>query len=573
MANKNITRLVKSEQGGPHFETIDDTGDVIKLAARAGELDLVEEFGYPADREAALDIVTQLAIGAGLDALRDAGIPLVRRYKTTTKGTQLPASWGLPEELRDDTGVIFACAFPGVDFFASEARKHYQDQARRRLLDELTHLRDSIDAGGNGKVPLQLQERIEALLAELEANPYTFERRFLFKLLSMGHSQFAELIGARGPEYPDQRRLRERHTGHQLGRGLDTQWAVPAGGRDLGGQRHQRRGARVDRCGFLASGAAATDEKVEDAAIPFDRRRHGMIIGMGAASLVVESLDAVEERGLEPICQVLSTITANSAFHGTRLDVEHISQVMETLIQQAESKWGLDRHDLAAETVFFSHETYTPARGGSAQAEIFALRRVFGAAADRSSSPTPRATQVIPWPWPWKRYLAVKSLETGLVPPVANIKEIDPELGDLHLSRGGEYPVRYALRLGAGFGSQISMSLLQLHPSHRGSSTRIGRAGVCVSDHRRGEWQSWLNRASGYPAAQVEVERRTLRVRDEGPPALAAVALATPSPRAESRVEPPAPEQVRATTSRRVRLRRRPPEILWPCAFSRWWRR
>ncbi len=257
MANKNITRLVKSEQGGPHFETIDDIGDVIKLAARAGELDLVEEFGYPADREAALDIVTQLAIGAGLDALRDAGIPLVRRYKTTTTGTQLPASWGLPEELRDDTGIIFACAFPGVDFFASEARKHYKDQARRRLLDELTHLRDSIDGGGNGSsVPLQLQERIEALLAEMEANPYTFERRFLFKLLSMGHSQFAELIGARGPEYPDQRRLRERHTGHQLGRGLDTQWAVPAGGSDLGGQRHQRRGARVDRCGFSGFGCS-----------------------------------------------------------------------------------------------------------------------------------------------------------------------------------------------------------------------------------------------------------------------------------------------------------------------------
>ena len=35
--------------------------------------------------------------------------------------------------------------------------------------------------------------------------------------------------------------------------------------------------------GFLASGAAATDDSVEKAAVPFDRRRHGMIIGMGAA--------------------------------------------------------------------------------------------------------------------------------------------------------------------------------------------------------------------------------------------------------------------------------------------------
>ena len=36
--------------------------------------------------------------------------------------------------------------------------------------------------------------------------------------------------------------------------------------------------------GFLASGAAATDEMVEEAATPFDRRRHGLIMGMGAAS-------------------------------------------------------------------------------------------------------------------------------------------------------------------------------------------------------------------------------------------------------------------------------------------------
>ena len=29
--------------------------------------------------------------------------------------------------------------------------------------------------------------------------PYVFDRRFLLRVLSMGHSQFAELIGARGP--------------------------------------------------------------------------------------------------------------------------------------------------------------------------------------------------------------------------------------------------------------------------------------------------------------------------------------------------------------------------------------
>jgi len=63
--------------------------------------------------------------------------------------------------------------------------------------------------------------------------------------------------------------------------------------------------------------------------------------------------------------------------------------------------------------------------------------------------------------------LAVKALEFGTVPPIANINdgfEPDPELGDLNLSHGGLYPVEYALRLGAGFGSQIAMTLFRKIP-------------------------------------------------------------------------------------------------------------
>ena len=76
-------------------------------------------------------------------------------------------------------------------------------------------------------------------------------------------------------------------------------------------------------------------------------------------------------------------MTANSAFHGTRLDVQHIGQVMENLVAQAETRSGISRNEIAPQMVFVSHETYTPARGGSASAEIHALRRVFGDDADQ----------------------------------------------------------------------------------------------------------------------------------------------------------------------------------------------
>ena len=45
----------------------------------------------------------------------------------------------------------------------------------------------------------QVAQRIDELRAAIEQKPYVFDRRFLFRTLSMGHSQFAEYIGARGP--------------------------------------------------------------------------------------------------------------------------------------------------------------------------------------------------------------------------------------------------------------------------------------------------------------------------------------------------------------------------------------
>ena len=115
MVDKHITRLVKREAGDPTFETIDNEAEVIKLAGRQRPWMWSSEFGVDAARDAALGLDNPARHRRGFDALRDAGIPLVMRYKNTTLGTKLPDRWGLPESMRDDTGVIFASAFPGFD--------------------------------------------------------------------------------------------------------------------------------------------------------------------------------------------------------------------------------------------------------------------------------------------------------------------------------------------------------------------------------------------------------------------------------------------------------------------------
>jgi malonyl CoA-acyl carrier protein transacylase len=504
MVDRHITRLVKGEDGGARFDTIEDAADVIKLAGRPGSFDLSAEYGVPPTLVEALDVTTQLAIAAGLDALREAGLPLVQTWRRTRSGRHLPDRWMLPESLRDETGVIFASAFPGYDRFADEMARYYTWDARRQQRALLEDLRQATD---DPRLLEELARRASELDERLQREPYAFDRRFLLRVLAMGHSQFAEYVGARGPN--TQLNVACASTASAIA--LAEDWiragrcrrVVVLGADDVTSERLLPwLGA-----GFLAAGAAATDERIEDAALPFDRRRHGMLVGMGACALVVESQDAVEERGMRGIVEVLSTETRNSAYHATRLDVDHIAQVMESLVASAEKRFGVSRLAMAPATVFMSHETFTPARGGSASAEVAALRRTFGEAAGEIVVANTKGFTGHPMGVGVEDVIALKILEHGIVPPVPNYKEPDPELGPLNLSRGGRYPLAYAIHLAAGFGSQIAMTLTRRVP---GALDRVESLPV---------YRRWLADVSGDDTAETEVVKRTLRVKAHRVPA------------------------------------------------------
>jgi 3-oxoacyl-(acyl-carrier-protein) synthase len=393
----------------------------------------------------------------------------VRHYRRTTTGSLLPDRWRLPVAMADETGVIFASAFPGYDNLVDEVTRFFAQRTGR--------------------------------------SSYEFDRRFLFRILSMGHAQFAELLGIRGPNT----QVNAACASTTMAVGIAEDWiragrcrrVLIIGADDVTSDNLlEWMGA-----GFLASGAATTEDVLEKAALPFDRRRNGMLLGMGACGLVVESEDALRERGMRGLCEVMGSEFANSAFHGTRLDVDHIEGVMERLVSGVERRHGIDRHAMARELVFISHETYTPARGGSASAEVFALRKTFGGSANDLVVCNTKGFTGHPMGVGVEDAVAVKILEKQIVPPVPNYREPDPELGTLNLSKGGHYPVRYALRLAAGFGSQIAMTVLR----------RIDGLEERVAD--RAAYQRWLSEISGYPAPTLEVQKRTLRIKDIGQPA------------------------------------------------------
>ncbi len=231
--------------------------------------------------------------------LRDAGIPLVLRYRTTSIGTELPDRWMLPEELRDDTGIVFASAFPGLGSFADELERYFVHAGRLHELESLVAVRARVTDGDAAAA--DLDSRIRELRSTLEAEPYVFDRRFLFRVLSMGHSQFAEIIGARGPNT----QVNAACASATQAIGVAEDWIKTGRCRRVlvvsADDISQDHLLEWMGSGFLATGAAATDERVEDAALPFDNRRHGMLIGMGAAAFVVESAEACRERGIAPL--------------------------------------------------------------------------------------------------------------------------------------------------------------------------------------------------------------------------------------------------------------------------------
>ncbi|MGQ0534936.1 MAG: beta-ketoacyl synthase N-terminal-like domain-containing protein, partial [Methanobacteriota archaeon] len=464
---KRIVRLVK-DHGEPRMEAVKDRRDVIHLAGKKGAFDLAAEYGLDEKTVDAWDVTTRLAIAAGLEALRDARIPLVREQRATTNGRTLPGGWVLPESMRDDTGIVFASAFPGLDSLLSAVEKERRGES--------------------------------------------FDRKILFRVLSFGHAQLAELLRARGPAT----QVNAACASTTQAIAIAEDWIrtgrcrrVLVVGADDATSEHLLPWVGA---GFLASGAATTAETVEEGALPFDRRRHGMIIGMGAVGLVLEAAGAAEERGVRPAARLVATVVANSAFHGSRLDVDHIAGVVERFVAGIARTSGIPCEALARETVFVSHETYTPARGGSASAEVQALRRAFGpSGAPQVLVANTKGYTGHPMGAGIEDVLAVKTLEHGVLPAVPNLRDVDPEFADLSFARGGPHDRRFVLRLAAGFGSQLALAFFE-------KGAPLG-ARIDAARH-----QSWLDGIAGRAGATVEVAKRTLRLSEAVTPIGVAVA-------------------------------------------------
>ena len=475
--DKNVVQLKKSPEGGITRLPVKTPGDAIKLAAQLGVVDLTE-YGVSKSIAGTMDTAAQVAVAAGLEALRSAGI---------CNGEGGLAGWKLPEHMRDSTGVVYASSFPALDAAIGEVMRLSKSRslAGASAGDMILELRRRL-----GHSDDSLSEADEALLRSCKlslenatnkpasSNEFVFDRKFLFRVLVLGNAQLAQIVGARGPN--TQTNAACAGTTQAIAMAQDM---ICAG-----------RAARVivisgDNAssdtlmpwlgnGFRALGAACTMGDVASAALPFDRRRCGMLLGAGAIGMVLETEPGARERWAANAalrssfsgelknmvrCRLLATQYSNSAFHGAALDRHHIASELDRFLTDIELAHRIPRAEIARYGIYLSHETCTHAspEASCAANEIHALRQAFGEDISSLVIINTKGFTGHPMGVSFEDTVAVEALRTGAAPAMPNWKEQDTHLGQLRLSAGGSLTPkpRYALRFAAGFGSQVAFAM------------------------------------------------------------------------------------------------------------------
>lgn len=212
--------------------------------------------------------------------------------------------------------------------------------------------------------------------------------------------------------------------------------------------------------GLRAAGAIATEgpDDLTTWCRPFDAERKGMIMGEGAAAVILEPLARAVARGSKIYAILGGYGTSNDAYHETAPHPEGEGAVLA--MERALRFAGLTPEQI---DYVNAHATSTPAGD---QAEALALRRVFGKRLDRLpvSSTKGGLGHLLGAAGAVESILCIKAIETGWLPPTLHCHRPDPDAPpDLLLDGPRKVSVETAMSNSFGFGGQNAV-LIWLAP-------------------------------------------------------------------------------------------------------------
>ena len=223
--NQNVCQVYKKNGQRIKYRLQHDK-EVIQVAAMLRPFDLQKEYPYiPSHVAEVLDSTYALAIAAGLEALKDAGIDVVS--ERTVNGEVVSVVSGLPEHMQDETGVIFASSFPALDSLTSEVTRSATAKARKALKD--SYAESGVELSG------------------VADDEYEYDRKLLFKLLVMANSPAGRAHQSTRPQHAHQQCVQRYHSGHRCRRGLDQSRPMQACYCHLSRPRHVRPAVPLPR--------------------------------------------------------------------------------------------------------------------------------------------------------------------------------------------------------------------------------------------------------------------------------------------------------------------------------------
>ena len=210
--------------------------------------------------------------------------------------------------------------------------------------------------------------------------------------------------------------------------------------------------------GFVTAKAlSAHNDNPAIAARPLDLKRDGFVMGEGAATLMVESLDAASKRSATILCEIIGTAMAGDAYllTGTNHDGERAYRGMLDALGGVE----ID----ASQIVYVNaHATLTPLGDES---ELKAIARVFGEQKNTNISGTKSMTAHLPGAaMVIEAILTVKVMEENRVPPTIDSGEVEADWKDkfnLTLATANHREINFAVSNVFGFGGPVATTIFK----------------------------------------------------------------------------------------------------------------
>ena len=246
-------------------------------------------------------------------------------------------------------------------------------------------------------------------------------------------ARLAGEIGAGGPVATTQ--LACASGTHALG--LAREWIV-SGAADVvlaGGTDHL--------CRFVVAGFNGLRATAEIAR-PFDRDRTGLVLGEGAAVLVVESAAHAERRGAPVLARLLGAGVAGDGVHMTAPDREGAGA--ERAIRAALDDAGVVPGDVGFVSAHGTATVFNDAM------EARCLTRVFGAGGVPVNSIKGAIGHTLGAAGALEAVLCVDVVRSGMIPATAGLTHVDPSCANLDLVRGATRSSRVDIALSTSSG-------------------------------------------------------------------------------------------------------------------------